>query len=244
MTMFSVDKPMATAARAAKKRGVWLAIVVDNQGNDNPAFRVRVKYPWLSDQEASFWARIAVPMAGADRGSYMLPELDDQVLVVFEHGDLDRPIVIGAVWSHKQPPVEHNTSGDNNTKLIKSRAGHRLVFDDERGAEMITIVDSTRKNKIVLDAARKTVKIEAAGDIEIRAQQNVIIQSLSLAVGVIGRLAGDAQSVLVHATKAFGLKASSKVVIGGSQVQTNVTSSPACQVSGTGAGQLGGIEDG
>ena len=142
--------------RSAKLRGVQLAIVTDNKdGDGNPGYRVKVKFPWLNEQDTSFWARIAIPMAGPDRGTYVLPEIDDQVLVVFEHGEVDRPIVIGAVWSKKQEPVELNDSAKNNTKLIKSRCGHRIIFDDKQGAEKITIVDKTKKYKFVLDSVNK-----------------------------------------------------------------------------------------
>src|ERR1043165_1005426 len=108
---------MSQAERAAKIRGLQLAIVVDNKdGADNPGYRVKVKFPWLNEQETTFWARIAVPMTGNERGTYVLPEIDDQLLVVFEHGDVDRPIVIGALWSKKHEPVEVNQAGKKNPK--------------------------------------------------------------------------------------------------------------------------------
>src|SRR5689334_1209548 len=175
---------MPLAERAAKIRGLQLAIVVDNKdGADNPGYRVKVKFPWMNDQETTFWARIAVPMAGAERGTYVLPEIDDQLLVVFEHGDINRPIVIGALWSKKQEPVEVNQSAKNNTKLIKSKCGHRIIFDDKQGAEKIVIVDKTKKNKIVIDAVNKIVKIESDGDIEVKAKANLIMHSNALKVG-------------------------------------------------------------
>lgn len=91
------------ASGVSKIRGVWPAIITDNKdGDGNPGCRVKVKFPWLSEQETTFWARIAVPMAGPGRGTYVLPEIDDQVLVVFEHGDINRPIVIGGLWSREQ----------------------------------------------------------------------------------------------------------------------------------------------
>src|ERR1043165_3689767 len=100
---------MPLAQRASKLRGVQLAIVVDNKdGEGNPGYRVKVKFPWLNEQDTSFWARIAIPMAGPDRGTYVLPEIDDQVLVVFEHGDIDRPIVVGSLGGQKEDPGEAN----------------------------------------------------------------------------------------------------------------------------------------
>jgi uncharacterized protein involved in type VI secretion and phage assembly len=242
MTLGSLDHPMASAMRAGKVRGVRLAIVVDNKdGGDNPGFRVKVTFPWLTDQESSFWARIAVPMAGNDRGTYVLPEIGDQLLCVFEHGDIHRPIVIGALWNNQQQPVENNKSGKNNTKLIKSRSGHRVIFDDADGAEKITIVDQTKNNKIVLDAANKRVTIECAGDLEIKAKQNIIVHGQAVKIGTSQALTGRGQNVLAHAAQSFGLKASQSITIDGSQVQINVASSPACQVSGSASGELGAI---
>ena len=214
---------MQTALRASKMRGVYLATVIETKdGQDNPGFRVKVKYSWLSDQEKAYWARIAVPMGGADRGTYFLPETDDQVLIVFEHGDINRPLVIGALWSKKQEPVETNGSAKNNTKLIKSRAGHRLIFDDQQGAEKITIVDKTKKNKIVIDSVNKIVKIESDGDIVIKSAANFILHSNALKIGTSAKLTGKGQQVLSHATSTFRFKASGAIIVDGSQVTINV----------------------
>jgi phage baseplate assembly protein gpV len=241
MSFLLDDRAAPRALRASKIRGVQLAIVVDNKdGGDNPGYRVKVKFPWLDEQETSFWARIAVPMGGADRGTYVLPEIDDQVLVVFEHGDIDRPIVVGALWSKQQAPVEVNQSGKNNTKLIKSRSGHRIIFDDKDGAEKVVIVDETRKNKIVLDSASKTIKLESAGDIEVVARANVILHSNALAIGTTEGVTGKSKSLLVHAQKNFGLKAARGITFGGGSTTINVSNAPATHVSGSGAGELGG----
>src|SRR5690349_864829 len=103
MTKLSIDQPSASAQRANKLRGVHLAIVADNKDTppENPGYRVKVKLPWMSENEQTYWARIAIPMSGNGRGTYVLPEKDDQLLVVFEHGHLHRPIVIAALWSKK-----------------------------------------------------------------------------------------------------------------------------------------------
>jgi uncharacterized protein involved in type VI secretion and phage assembly len=199
-----------------------------------------VKFPWLSDQETTFWARIAIPMAGPERGTYVLPEIDDQVLVVFEHGDIDRPIVIGGLWSKKQEPVEVHESGKNHTKLIKSRSGHRIIFDDKDGAEKITIVDKTKKNQIVLDSAAKLVRIESDGDIEVTAKAGVIVHANALKIGTTDGVTGKARSLLTHAQKTFGLKATSGITIGGGNTTINVSNEAATRVSGSGAGELGG----
>ncbi|MBA2543058.1 MAG: hypothetical protein H0V17_25680, partial [Deltaproteobacteria bacterium] len=242
MSLYPLDRVMPLALRAGKIRGIQLAIAVDNKEDaDNPGFRCKVKYPWLAESEQTFWARIAVPMGGKERGTYFLPEKDDQLLVVFEHGAIDRPIIIGTLWSKQQEPVENNESGKNNVKLIKSRTGHRIVFDDKEGAERIVLVDKSMKNKIVIDSAKKLIKIESSKDIEIKAKQNVIIHCNALKIGTTEKLTGKGKDLLTHAKSTFSSKASASIVVSGSQVTINVNNSAACQVSGSGAGSLGAM---
>ena len=242
MSFLPIDRPMHLAARAKKYRGVWLAIVIENKdaAPDNQGYHIKISIPHLSEEEKTFWARIAVPMGGKGRGTYQLPEIGDQLLVVFEHGDLHRPIVIGALHSNTQLPPEKHESGKNNTKMIKSRSGHRIIFDDKDGAERVTIVDS-KQNQIILDSVKKVVSIiSKTGDIEVVAKGNVILHSNALKIGASEGITAKGKDVLSHATSTFGIKASAEIVISGSQVQSNVVGSPATQVSGTGTGELGG----
>ena len=141
---------------------------------------------------------------------------------MFEHGDLHRPIIIGSLHNKEQEPPEKNDSGKNNTKLIKSRSGHRFIFDDKEGSEKVTIVDS-KQNQIILDSANKVVKIiSKTGDIEVKAKQNVIFHANALKVGTTEGIKTNGKNVMTHAVSTFGIKASSEIVITGSQVQTNV----------------------
>ncbi len=144
--------------------GVVIGIVTDNKHPDGE-YRVKVKFPWIRSTDAgddedfvSSWARITTPMAGLGRGVWLLPEVDDEVLVMFEHGDVRRPFVVGSLWNGKDvPPVgekapanttdplgvdlelgevckdnkEHD--GKNPNRFIHTRSGHSLIFDD--GAE-------------------------------------------------------------------------------------------------------------
>jgi uncharacterized protein involved in type VI secretion and phage assembly len=127
--------------------GVVVGIVTNNQDSGGMA-RVRVKFPWLSDDNESWWARIAVPMGGNGRGTYFLPEVDDEVLVAFEHGDVRSPYVIGALWNGKDAPPTTNSDGQNNIRVIHSRSGHLIRLDDTNGNEKIEVIDKTGGNKI------------------------------------------------------------------------------------------------
>ena len=128
--------------------GVAVGVVTNNQDPDGLG-RVKVRFPWLSDADESQWARIAAPMAGKDRGVYFLPEVDDEVLVAFEHGDPRFPCVIGALWNGKDAPPATNSDGKNNVRVIKSRSGHIIRLNDEDGKEMIEIIDKSEKNSII-----------------------------------------------------------------------------------------------
>jgi uncharacterized protein involved in type VI secretion and phage assembly len=122
--------------------GVYFAIVTQNDDPDGPGGRVKVRYPWLpeGDRDQSHWAPVAVPMVGAEFGTYTLPEVEDEVLVVFLSGDINHPVVIGCGWSQVDPPPEVNEDGKNNFRLIRSRAGHRMILDDS-GKTKVVLTD-------------------------------------------------------------------------------------------------------
>jgi len=107
----------------ARLPGVAMAIVTNNKDPDGLG-RVKVKLPWLDDGFESDWARVVTAMAGAGRGLYWLPEVNDEVLVAFEHGRLDSLYVLGGLWNGKDKPPENNQDGKNNVRALKSRSGH------------------------------------------------------------------------------------------------------------------------
>jgi uncharacterized protein involved in type VI secretion and phage assembly len=228
MSRLNLDSFGSRDSRADRLRGVYLAIVTENteQGGDSK-YHVKLKFPWLpspsGSEEMTHFARIAIPMSGASRGTYFLPEVDDQVLVVFEHGFIEKPIVIGALWSAKQKPPEKNADGENNFRVIKSRAGHRLIFDDTEGAERVILVDKSKKNKILLDSANKVVTIETAdGDIEITAKAAVRLHGKDVNVTTTGAIQGKGGTKLTIATKAtVNVKASGILKIQAANIQMN-----------------------
>src|SRR5712691_2421522 len=152
--------------------GVMVGVVTNNQDPEGLG-RVKVRFPWLSNEDENGWARIAAPMAGKERGMYFLPEVEDEVLVAFEHGDVRFPYVLGALWNGQDAPPAKNDNGKNNLRVIKSRSGHLIRLNDEDGKETIEIVDK-QKNSIVFDTANNTITITTSKDITLAAAQGTI----------------------------------------------------------------------
>lgn len=143
----------------SKIYGIVVGLVTNNEDPEKLG-RVKVKIPRLSDEDETDWARVASFMAGKDRGGFYLPEVDDEVLVAFEYGDIGMPYVIGSLWNGKDTPPETNEDGKNNIRVIKSRCGHKITFDDSseekkekieiltNGGQSITLDDTDGKRKI------------------------------------------------------------------------------------------------
>jgi uncharacterized protein involved in type VI secretion and phage assembly len=156
--------------------GVVMGIVTNNQDPDKMG-RVRVKFPWLSDDDESWWARIATPMAGPGRGVYFLPEVEDEVLIGFEHGDIRFPYVLGALWNGQDAPPGNNDDGKNNIRLIHSRSGHLVRLDDTDGDEKIEIIDKTGNNSITIKSSDNSISITSQGKLTLHATGGIEMTS-------------------------------------------------------------------
>ncbi len=147
--------------------GVVVGVVSNNEDPDG-MHRVKVRFPWLGGDVESHWARVSTPMAGAGRGVYFLPEVDDEVLVAFEHGSIDHPFVIGSLWNGQDGAPESNSDRSNNMRALHSRSGHIVRLDDSSGAEKIEILGHSGQSKIVIDSSANKISIEASSDITIQ----------------------------------------------------------------------------
>ncbi|WOD37080.1 VgrG-related protein [Nodosilinea sp. E11] len=132
-----------------------IGIVADNKDPKGWG-RVRVKFPTLTEEHMSNWARMVAVGAGVSRGFDCLPEINDEVLVAFEHGDIHRPYVLGGVWNGKDAPpekVEESIGQDGKVRLrtFKTRLGHQLQFVEEDKGDSKQGVYLTTKGSHHLD---------------------------------------------------------------------------------------------
>jgi uncharacterized protein involved in type VI secretion and phage assembly len=192
-------------------KGVAVAIVTQNQDEDGLC-RVKVRYPWHSKPRESYWARLAVQMAGGQRGAVFIPEVGDEVLVGFEREDLRFPYVLGALWNGQDKPPLANNDGKNDKRIIRSRKKHYLLFDDgERGVvelahENGAVVRFTDNEIELKDSNGNQLKIEKSGVVTLQAK---------------GQLNIKAATVSIEATGTLELKANATLTVRGALVNIN-----------------------
>ncbi len=155
--------------------GVHIGIVTNNKHPDGE-YMVKVRMPYFFDasKDESWWCRIGTSMGGKDRGMYLLPEVEDEVLVSFLNGDPNQPIIVGSLFNGKDvfpkkvkaspddkelkiPNVDQG--GKNNYRFFQSRSGHTLMFSDEEGKECVSLRTKSA-NELVLDDSSGGEKIQ------------------------------------------------------------------------------------
>ena len=190
--------------------GIVIAVVTKNDDPDKLG-RVKVKYPWMDDKAESFWARISRPAAGQDAGFIWIPDIDEEVVVGFEQGDLAHPLILGSLWNGQAKMPESLMSSIDNGKVqvhgIVSPAGHKVMFYDKEDDAGIMLITADERVVISLGQGEKelsitcdgAVKIKSTGDLEMKADG----------------------AMKIEAGKGLDLKASGKMTIKGATVGIN-----------------------
>ena len=183
--------------------GVFPAVVKDIRDPDGQG-RVRISLPWCADSGGSAyeaWARLATFMAGNNRGSWFIPDVNDEVLVAFENGDARRPYVIGSLWNGSDtPPESMDSGGSNDKKVLRSRNGVKITLDDTDGQEKF-IVETPGGQKLTLsdgpgtveiaDSNGNTFKMEASGvTLNCAAKVTVTASTAEISAGMLTVNAG------------------------------------------------------
>lgn len=179
--------------------------IVTNNKDPKGWGRVRVKLPTLTEAHESNWARVVNPGAGQDRGLDCLPEVNDEVLVGFEHGDIHRPYIIGNVWNGRDPTPERVEDsvqkGKVRLRVFKSRRGHLIRFVDEdkgdsktgiyvetAGGHRLSLNDSdrcieietTNGHTLMLDDSGQSIRLQSTGDLAIEAKGTIAIKGTKI----------------------------------------------------------------
>ena len=191
MSEFATQLASFSSKPPAAGANISVAKVVSNIDQSGLG-RVQIKLRW--NPGATLWARMAVPMAGPSNGSYFMPQPDDEVLVAFNESDVTEAYVIGCLWSAPRRPPKAGPTDPKNIRLIRTPAGHELLFDDQQN--LVSIVTSSKqsitlaKDRIELSSGngQSTLTLGAKGQITIKASQSVSIEAPNVSVNGSGKL--------------------------------------------------------
>jgi uncharacterized protein involved in type VI secretion and phage assembly len=159
--------------------GVVVGLVTDNNDPNNGA-RVKLKFPWLDDNYESDWARLTQLGAGPNSGALWIPEVNDEVLVAFEFGDIRRPYVVGSLYNGQDAPNLGQGLFDNGKvkrRGFTSRLGHQFIMFDDASKSGIAFISSDGNLKISLNETNSEIHISSQGKIHLECQQDLIMES-------------------------------------------------------------------
>ena len=137
------------------------AIVVSNQ-DPKGLGRIKIKYPWSgssTQNSPSQWARVLTPFASQNVGWICLPNAEDEVFVYFENGNMDTPIVLGSLYSQKNPPPEFQNSKESPGKafVLKTHGNHTISSNDTSEQDGITIQTNKGKKVSLSDSKSEVI---------------------------------------------------------------------------------------
>lgn len=207
--------------------GLQIGIVTDLESDPDGEHRIKVKLPVINPQEEGVWSRVATLDAGDNRGSFFLPEINDEVVVGFLNDDPRDPIVLGMLNSSAKPaPII--ASNDNHEKGFVTRSEMKVVFNDDEvsltietpnGNKMVfsdqdggILIEDENGNKIELNS--DGITMESASEINIKATTDKNIEAVNL------NLKASAQLV-AEGSAGAELKSGAIAKVQGSLVQIN-----------------------
>jgi uncharacterized protein involved in type VI secretion and phage assembly len=204
--------------------------------------RVRLTFPWLAADYTSGWARTVQLGGGPQRGTLILPEVGDEVLVGFEQGDFDAPYVLGGLHNGTDKPpttpvdVVDGSSGAVNGRYFVSRTGHRLDFTESASAaNEVKLATGDGKHVFTLDQKATKVTLHSDGSITIEAKNGVTVDAGSGPLDLKGqKVSITSQSdVIVNANAKLTLTGNSEATLKGAQAKVEGTAAAELTASGS-----------
>lgn len=217
--------------------GVVIGTVTNVKDPENLG-RVKVKLSWLSDTYETDWASIAVPITGANMGFFFFPSIEDEVLVAFDHGDINRPIVIGSIWHKKAKPPGTGDDVLNSIFRLKTKEGNELIFDDQKGKSQVEIkmacghyitlgqekieIKDKGGDTVILDGDTKLVQIQSQKDMQIESTKGKLsMKAMTIEMEATTNMKIKAMQMNVESSAMMGIKAGAPLTIQGAIVKIN-----------------------
>jgi uncharacterized protein involved in type VI secretion and phage assembly len=219
------------SAGGAPIYGVVIATVTGTDDPQNQG-RVKLRFPWLSDEYQSDWARLVGAGAGQDRGIAFIPELDDEVLVAFERGDVRSPFVLGGLWSgmFAPPQADHLRNGGSiEQRVIQSRLGHHITLSDVDGKDGIAMLSKDGSYGVSVKVGEDTVELKTPGcTVEMKVDGSVTVKGrtieisgTSISIKADGQLQLKAPTISISADGALTVSSNGPAAIKGMPLALN-----------------------
>ncbi len=217
-TPLDVAYPTNPATTNKTLARIQTGVVVDNVDPDELG-RIKIRVLWCDE---TIWVRYTSLHAGGERGFYCLPEIDDEVLVAFEEGDPNRPIVIGSLYNKSQIPPT-SPDDENLKKMFKTKSGNQIVFIDESGGEKIEISHGDGQNAIVLDLSGPSITFTSdGGDITLEGNNITLKAESGITMDAGTEVKAEAGSTMtLKASASQTIEASGTVDIKGATINLN-----------------------
>ncbi|MBN8442658.1 MAG: type IV secretion protein Rhs [Thauera sp.] len=175
-------------------QAAYLARVVDiNDPESRDRVQIRLyAFDDVDGQDAPLWARVVCPFAGADRGAFFMPDVDDEVLVVFVQGDPRHPLVVGGLWNGANAAPASLSGGTNQFKRIRSKNGVVVTLDDQQGQEKL-VLETPAGQKLTLSDGPGKVRVEDSNG------NSVVMESSGITITAAAQVKVEAANVKVSA---------------------------------------------
>ena len=233
----------AAATLTTLTEGLMIGLVTNNKDPDGLG-RVRVKFPAESSDEESAWARMATFASGNGQGATFMPQIDTEVVVMFESGDRRRPIVLGSLWNGKdKPPLSADKFLSGNKVVqwqMKTAGGQTLTFDETPGEEKVSIVLPDGNTKLILNADKvelwsnsKNLEVKSGqASLLLANGKDVTLQGMNVTIKATQALKLEGLSVEVAAKTSAKLEGSASVEVKGG-ASAKLTASGIAEVAGS-----------
>ena len=180
-------------------------------------------------ETVSNWIPVISLSTGADAGISMLPEVDDEVMIVSMTGDNSRMAVLGSSWfTDGNPPVtdensdaDLNADGKNSLKFLKSRSGNMIIFDDTEGAEKFQIITGDGKTRFEFDTAGEIGNLMSEQDVMIGAKGSLTLKAESISIQSEKSIEISGEAYTASAKKAADITADKDLTVKGSGIALN-----------------------
>lgn len=212
-------------ARQAQNRfyGKYRGFVVDNADPETRG-RLKLRVPSLMGDQDTGWALPCSPFGGlADQGLFMIPEVDAQVWVEFEEGNLDKPIWVGVFWQQSSDTPSEAALEEPTTRIIKTPSGHVLQFDDKSGEEQFRLFHPAGAELIVNPEGTVSYTDAGGSSITLDAEANAIViedsNGNTVTMDSSGTVVEDSNGNKIEMAAAGITVKGTKIVVKGEQVE-------------------------